>query len=135
MGGPIAGGKQLRHASLESGRLLGQRDASSQAGENKAGKLKLEKWNMDDVLKALWERYTEGDQAYVIAHPKRGHPMTEMQAYTARSYMLEYADSGQKLWLSRAQKMLLATKKRWGPKGKYTDTVADNVRSRDFSDY
>ena len=89
-----------------------------------------------DVLEALWTQYRDGDTVYVIAHPRRAHAMTEMQAYVARSFLLEYADTLDPLWLSRARQLLEATRKAIASEGPAwtKGTVLDQVRSEQLVD-
>ncbi len=89
-----------------------------------------------DVLEALWTQYRDGDDVFVIAHPKRSHAMTEMQSYAARSFLFAYADTLDPQQLSRARQLLTATKKAVAQEGPAwtKGTVLDAVRSRERVD-
>lgn len=84
-----------------------------------------------DVLEALWTQYRDGDEVFVIAHPRRSHAMTEMQSYAARSFLFEYADTLDPKWLARARQLLEATKRSVAQEGPawVKGTVLDEVRS------
>ena len=89
-----------------------------------------------DVLEALWTQYRDGDDVFVIAHPKRSHAMTEMQSYAARSFLFAYADTLDPQQLSRARQLLSATKKAVAQEGPawIKGTALDQVRSRERVD-
>jgi len=74
-------------------------------------KIKTHNVLTNNVLETLWRDYRKGSDVYIVAHPSPEQPMSEMQAYVARSFILKFYDTLDKSFVEKAEKVLCGTLK------------------------